>query len=187
MRFHLSLAALLLSGSAAFALTSQEVVDQMTAAGFTRVEVQTGPTQIKVEAFRGTEKVETVFDAATGVVLKREIELADAGDDISPGVEIRTRDKDFLDSEDRSDDDSTDDDSTDDDSTDDDSTDDNGGDDSSDDDSGTDDNGTDDNGGDDSSDDDSGGDDDDDDHGGDDNSGHGNDHDDNSDQGSDDD
>ncbi len=157
MRFHLSLAALLLSGSAAFALTSQEVVDQMTAAGFTRVEVQTGPTQIKVEAFRGTEKVETVFDAATGVVLKREIELADAGDDISPGVEIRTRDKDFLDSEDRSDDDSTDDDSTDD------------------------------NGGDDSSDDDSGGDDDDDDHGGDDNSGHGNDHDDNSDQGSDDD
>ncbi|MES2666835.1 MAG: PepSY domain-containing protein [Pseudomonadota bacterium] len=96
MKLYLPLAVLLLSGSAALALTSQELADQMTAAGYTRVEVKTGPTQIKVEAIRGTEKLETIYDAATGTVLSREVQLVDAGDDTRPGVQIRDRDEDFT-------------------------------------------------------------------------------------------
>lgn len=132
MKIYLPLAALLLSGGAALALTSQELADQMTAAGYTRVEVKTGPTQIKVEAIRGTEKVETIYDAATGAVLSREFELVDAGDDTRPGVEIRDRDEDFTDGDESSDDDGSDDDnvgSDDDDDDSDDSDDDHGGDD----------------------------------------------------------
>lgn len=133
MKIHLPLAVLLLSGSAAFALTSQDLADQMTAAGYTRVEVKTGPTQIKVEAIRGTEKLETIYDAATGTVLSREVQLVDAGDDTRPGVQIRDRDEDFTDggsAPDDSNDDSNDDDSSDDnDSNDDNGNDDNGSDD----------------------------------------------------------
>ena len=162
-------AAMLFAGSAVFAeATSNPVVDKFVtdyrAEGYTRFEVRSGLTQVKIEAFRGTEKVEVILDKTTGEVLKTETETAGLFDGTKSGVFIRERDRDFLRSD--SDDDSNDDDEdgddedgddSDDESSDDDSDDNSGGSDDSDDDS-NDDNGGDRNGSDDSNDDDSSGD-----------------------------
>ena len=164
-------AALMFVGGAAFAqaITAQSVIADYTNQGFSRIEVRDGLTQIKVEAFRNTgngiEKVEVIWDKATGVALKTETGTAGFWENKSPDVRLRTEDRDFLRSE--SDDDSNDDDEdgddSDDDSSDDDSDDNSGGSDDSDDDS------NDDNGGDrDGSDDDNGDDDSNDDNGNDD-------------------
>ena len=156
-----------LTGGAALALTTQQVIDTLSTQGFTRIEIKTGPTQIKVEAIRGTEKLEQVFDSASGTMLKSEVETVRPGEDTAPGVSIRDRNRDFL--RDEGNDDAGDDDDGDDDN-DDDANDDDGDDDASDD------NGDDDNGDDGNNDDDDDDDDGDDDHGGD--SGHGGDGDD---------
>jgi uncharacterized protein Smg (DUF494 family) len=84
--------------------STDQIVSDLRAQGFTRIEVKNGLSQTKVEAIRGTEKVETVFDRATGEVIKQEVETVRAGDDTRPGVEIRDRDRDFVDGS-RSDDD----------------------------------------------------------------------------------
>lgn len=153
-----------LSASMSFALTNDEIIAGLQSEGFTRIEIKTGPTQVKAEAIRGTEKHEIVYDAATGKVLKMEVETVEAGEDTNPGVEVDIEDHDFVGSDDATDDNSDDetDDSNDDssdDSSDDDSNDDSGNDDSGSDDSGNDDSGSDDSGDDDSGDDDSGDDD----------------------------
>jgi hypothetical protein len=184
-RYSISLAAaMLFAGSAVFAqVSSNPVVNDFVTAysadGFTRFEVRSGLTQVKIEAYRGTEKVEVILDKTTGEVLKSETEAAGLFDDNTPGVFIRERNRDFLrlesdddsndDDEDEdgddSDDDSSDDDSSDDDTSDDDSSggsdgssddsnDDNGGDSDSSDDSNDDDSNDDDSSDDDSSDDD---------------------------------
>lgn len=88
--------------------STDQLISDLQADGFTRIEVKNGVTQTKVEAIRGTEKVETVFDRATGEVIKQEVETVRAGEDTRPGVEIDTRDSDFVDgarSDDRDDDD----------------------------------------------------------------------------------
>ena len=82
------------------ALTTDTVVTDLTALGYTRIEIKTGPTQMKVEAIRGTEKLEVIYDIESGDILKQEIESVDAGDDIAPGVEISTDDEDFVDGDD---------------------------------------------------------------------------------------
>lgn len=132
-------AIVLLSAGLSFAaIDNNALVGTLQSQGYTRIEVKNGPTQTKVEAIRGTEKVEVVYDNATGEVLKREVETVRPGEDIAPGVSIRARDRDFLDgSSDDSDDDlddDLDDDSDDDsdDNSDDDSADDNDSDDSDD-------------------------------------------------------
>jgi hypothetical protein len=89
-------AALSLPTGAALALTSQEVIDDLSAQGYTRIEVKVGPTQIKVEAIRGTEELEQVFDSATGNVLKSEVDRVDADDNVTPGVTVRNRNRDFV-------------------------------------------------------------------------------------------
>ncbi len=104
----LTTAATALSAAAAFAeINAQDVVSAYQAEGFTRVEVKTGPTQVKVEAIRGTAKREVVYDRATGAVLKTETERVNAGDDTAPGVEISRENRDFT-GRDDSDDDSDD-------------------------------------------------------------------------------
>lgn len=162
-------AALALSGSMAFAaITADDVVKTYKDAGYTRIEVKTGPTQIKVEAIKQGAKIEVVYDKETGDVVKTESYTLDPSVVVDPGVQIRTTTKDFEDGDD-SDDDGEDDDKDDDgeDDSDDDRDDDGSDDDGSDDDSSDDDSddSDDDHGGDDSddSDDDS---DSDDDHGG---------------------
>ncbi len=171
-RYHLALlaTAFSLTGGAALALTTQQVIDTLSTQGFTRIEIKTGPTQIKVEAIRGTEKLEQVFDSASGTILKSETEAVRPGENTAPGVSIRDRNRDFL--RDEGNDDAGDDDGDDDNG--DDANDDDGDDDNGDD--ASDDNGDDDNGDDGNNDDDDDDDDGDDDHGGD--SGHGGDGDD---------
>ena len=95
-RMILIAAALSLTGGAALALTAQDVINTLSAAGYTRIEVKTGPTQTKVEAIRGAEKLEVIYDNASGNTLKSEVQAVEPGEDIAPGVSIRDRKHDFL-------------------------------------------------------------------------------------------
>ncbi len=95
-RTFLLAAAFLLTGQAALALTAEQVVNDLRSQGYTRIEVRNGVTQTKVEAIRGTEKLEMVYDRATGAVLKSETEAVGLTDNTAPGVRIRNRNRDFL-------------------------------------------------------------------------------------------
>lgn len=102
---------LTMTAQTGFALTADEAVADLRAAGFTRIEVKVGATQMKVEAIRGTEKLEVVYDRVSGAVLKSEVETVGVGETTAPGVSVRNRDRDFVRVADRrSDDDSDDDD-----------------------------------------------------------------------------
>lgn len=111
--------AILLPGSAALAAISpQDLANQFAAQGYTAIEITQGRTQTKIEASNGTQKIEEIYDTSTGTLLKREVEAAEAGDDIRNGVRLRNRDRDFVrvvsglpsSGDDSSDDDSNDDD-----------------------------------------------------------------------------
>ncbi len=110
-RLILCSAAFVLSASAALAAISTEsVIADFQAQGFTRIEVRTGLTQMKVEAIRGTQKVETIYDIATGRILSQETEAVRAWESTEPGISIRERNRDFVRlAEDDNDDDSADD------------------------------------------------------------------------------
>ena len=60
-------------------------VTALQAEGYDRIEVKTGRTQTKIEAIRGAEKLEVVYD-------------------ISVGVKYRSRDRDFVGRDKRDDD-----------------------------------------------------------------------------------
>jgi hypothetical protein len=105
--------ALVIWGGAAMAVvTTEALVADLQAQGYSWIEVKQGPTQIKVEAVKGTVKVETVYDIATGAVIESETERASVAEQGRTGVEVRTRDRDFEDGRDddsgRDDDDSDD-------------------------------------------------------------------------------
>ncbi|MEZ5913426.1 MAG: PepSY domain-containing protein [Paracoccaceae bacterium] len=105
-RFHILTAALLLAGTASFAAVDPNAVaNQYADAGYSRVEVKVGPTQIKVEAIKGDAKVEVVYDKETGEILKSESERVRAGEDTRPGISVRDRSGDFVDGSDDDDDD----------------------------------------------------------------------------------
>ena len=94
-------AAFLFAGQMAFAaLSTDTVVSDLTGQGYTRIEIKTGPTQMKVEAIRGTEKLEIVYDIETGAVLSQETGEVYQGENTTPGVEIGTDDDDFVDGSD---------------------------------------------------------------------------------------
>ncbi|MBS4011986.1 MAG: PepSY domain-containing protein, partial [Roseovarius sp.] len=93
--FFAALVALLPAMAGASPLTDAKVA-ALQADGYDRIEVKTGRSQTKIEALRGAEKLEVVYDSATGQVLKREIESAAYDDDISVGVKYRSRDRDFV-------------------------------------------------------------------------------------------
>ena len=95
-RMILLAAALSLTGGAALALTAQDVINTLSARGYTRIEVKTGPTQTKVEAIRGTEKLEVIYDNASGDTLKSEVQAVEPGENTAPGVSVRNRNRDFL-------------------------------------------------------------------------------------------
>lgn len=97
--------ALIFSASMSFAaVTADSLVTAYQAEGYTRIEVKTGLTQIKVEAVKGTTKVEVIYDAATGAILKEETERAKR-EDRGTGVEYSVEDRDFLDADEDGDDD----------------------------------------------------------------------------------
>ncbi|MEY4305586.1 MAG: hypothetical protein RIT52_1761 [Pseudomonadota bacterium] len=83
--------------------------------GYTTIEVTRGTTQTKVEAIRGTEKLEVVYDNETGATLKSELGAPEADDDILPGVTVRDRARDFVGNDDEGEDGVSDDDDGDDD------------------------------------------------------------------------
>lgn len=96
-RFLITAAAVLLSGQVAqAAVTAGTLISDLQAQGYTWIEVKRGPAQIKVEAVRGTEKVEFVVDAATGTVLEREVERADRDEIGRTGVQVADRRGDFV-------------------------------------------------------------------------------------------
>ncbi len=74
-----------------------QVVSSLRAQGFTQIEVTTGPTQVKVEASDGGQRVEYVYDRFTGQVLTQEVRPDDEAVGKSRGVEINTSDEDFVD------------------------------------------------------------------------------------------
>ena len=84
------------------------IVTNLQDLGYGFIEIQSGISQVKVEATRGTDKLEVIYDRATGAILKQENEPAEAEDIGRSGVKIRNRDRDFLrdsDDDDRDDDD----------------------------------------------------------------------------------
>ena len=82
-------AAFALIGSGAMAeLNTDAAVQALQDQGYTRIEVRTTATETKVEAIRGTEKVEITYDSATGAVLKTETARVRAGEDTTPGVSL---------------------------------------------------------------------------------------------------
>ena len=90
-------AAFLLVGGAGFAASANDqIIADLTGKGFQRIEIDNGVNQIKVEAIRGSEKLELVYDRNTGALLKQEMEQVRAGEDTAPGVSIRDRARDFV-------------------------------------------------------------------------------------------
>ncbi|MFC3086062.1 PepSY domain-containing protein [Tabrizicola soli] len=123
------------------AISGDDLAQAYLAQGYDYVEVKVGPTQTKVEAVKGSAKVEVVYDNETGGILKQEQEVAEGDDLGKTGSEITTVGRDFEDGDDDGSDDDEDDDQDDDDG----SSDDHGGDDDGSDDRGDD--GSDDKGG----------------------------------------
>lgn len=85
-----------LAGQMAFAITPDEIISDLQAEGYTRVEVRVGPNQIKVEAIRGDIKIEKIMDSATGALLKSESYRVGSDENTRPGVTVRERDRDFV-------------------------------------------------------------------------------------------
>ncbi|SFI62083.1 PepSY domain-containing protein [Jannaschia pohangensis] len=91
-------ALLCLAAPAAQAQSTNDVlIERLQSEGYEYIEIKVGLTQTKVEAIRGTEKLEFTFDQATGEILKQEVERADSDEIGRTGVEIDRRDRDFVD------------------------------------------------------------------------------------------
>lgn len=141
----LSVTALVFAGSVAFgevpadapAVTPVEMqISMLDTQGYKRIEVKTGLTQTKIEAINPVtlEKLELVIDTASGEILSQETGTVGLLENTAEGVFYRTRNRNFVETEDEGED-----------SSDDNSDDDNGGDTSgnSSDDDGSDDDGSD--------------------------------------------
>lgn len=88
--------AFLAASSAQAAVDPETLGRDWWSQGFTGIEVTVGRSQVKVEGIRDGQKVEVIYDAATGAELKRETGVAEAGDDIHNGISIRQRNRDFV-------------------------------------------------------------------------------------------
>ena len=85
-------AALLMTTSFAnAAFDAQGVAAQLQSDGYSRIEIKVGQTIAKVEAIKGTAKIEVTYDIASGDVIKTETEQVGA-DDTAPGVVIGNTD-----------------------------------------------------------------------------------------------
>jgi len=118
--FPLTTAALLMGSVAIADPFAEAVVKNLQDLGYDYIEVKRGQSQLKAEAVRGDQKLEVVYDLATGQIISREDEWADDDYVGRSGVEIRTENRDFLDDDDDDDDFDDDDDDDDDDDRDDD-------------------------------------------------------------------
>lgn len=82
MRNSLTLAAAMaLVAGAAFAQTNEaRIARELTQQGFTDIEFERFNGQLKVEADRGLQEIEMVYDTATGSLVKNESRTRDADD-----------------------------------------------------------------------------------------------------------
>lgn len=83
------------AGVASAATTADQLVSAYQADGYSTIEVTTGTGQIKVEAVRDTTKVEVVYDAASGAILRQEQSSVPASE-AGQGVEMKTAKGDFV-------------------------------------------------------------------------------------------
>ena len=87
-----------LTGNMAHAsVNPQALADQYVADGYTYVEVEQSPTQIRVEAIRGESLIEVIYLTETGEILSSEAQPIDDGDVLPTGIELKVTDEDFLD------------------------------------------------------------------------------------------
>ena len=91
-----ALALLIAAGTASAGTTPQNVIADFRAQGYERIDLRNGTSQIRVEAIRGTERVDVVIDKATGRVLAQEVGVIRVSDNRRPGVRVRDRDGDFV-------------------------------------------------------------------------------------------
>lgn len=91
-------------GMAAAQSMNDQIISDLQSKGYEYIEIKNGPTQTKVEAIRGTDKLEVVYDNASGSIIKQEREAAEQGEVGQSGVDISTRDDEFVDLRDEDDD-----------------------------------------------------------------------------------
>lgn len=71
--------------SPAAAFDPQGIAAQLQSEGYTSIEIKIGDNIAKVEATKGTTKIEVTYDIASGDVIKTETETVDPQDDDVPG------------------------------------------------------------------------------------------------------
>lgn len=85
----------------AHAASSQSFTDRVVSTlkeeGFQTLEVKNGPTETKVEAVRGSTKLEVVYDRATGAIVEQEVERFVGTLNDNRPIEVKTEDHDFSD------------------------------------------------------------------------------------------
>jgi hypothetical protein len=89
-------AAMALGASASADPFVDSVVRNLQNLGYDYIEIDRGRTQLKAEGVRGTEELTVVYDLATGRIIRQETGRADASYAGRDGVEIRSRDRDFV-------------------------------------------------------------------------------------------
>lgn len=86
----------LLSNPALDEITAEAVAEAYLAEGYSRVDVDSGPGQIRVVAVRDGARVETVLDRAGGACLARTVRQLKPGENLAPGKAIRISPHDFV-------------------------------------------------------------------------------------------
>lgn len=74
------------AGAAVAETPAEQITRQLQDQGFTRIEIDTSPRVIEVEAYRGTTELGLSYDARTGALTRSEQSRASADDDLRPGV-----------------------------------------------------------------------------------------------------
>jgi hypothetical protein len=92
----MSAALALMGTTASAAVSTDDVIQSLSAQGFTRVEVKRGLTQVKVKAIRGDQKLDLVLDALSGKILKQNMVPTLFFDNKTPGFFVSERRRDFL-------------------------------------------------------------------------------------------
>ncbi|MFZ7090276.1 PepSY domain-containing protein, partial [Primorskyibacter sp. 2E233] len=88
----LSTGAALLFGTMAFAdAFNDQVVAQLQSQGFQTLEIKTRNGQTKFEAVRGDQKLEVVYDRATGKVVSQEMKQAKASEQTAEKTQTQTQ------------------------------------------------------------------------------------------------
>lgn len=70
---------------------ADQAVRQLTAQGYSRIEVKRLGTTVKIEAQRNGRELEVVYDAATGAILKQDVNRIRPSDDTTPGIYVSGR------------------------------------------------------------------------------------------------